>query len=54
MSADNATAVAAIRLGLHALRENVLGDTAAPQPAPGPYTWRALLCWILAGFGRTL
>ncbi|TDU67869.1 hypothetical protein [Streptomyces sp. KS 21] len=28
MSADNATAVAAIRLGLHALRENALGDTA--------------------------
>lgn len=28
MSADIATAVAAIRLGLHALRENALGDTA--------------------------
>ncbi|MFD3542305.1 hypothetical protein ACFWUQ_22845 [Streptomyces sp. NPDC058662] len=28
MSADTATAVAAIRLGLHALRENALGDTA--------------------------
>ncbi|MFI7359759.1 hypothetical protein ACIBTP_38235 [Streptomyces avidinii] len=28
MIADNATAVAAIRLGLHALRENALGDTA--------------------------
>ncbi|MET9324074.1 hypothetical protein ABZX75_28480 [Streptomyces sp. NPDC003038] len=28
MSADNPTAVAAIRLGLHALRENALGDTA--------------------------
>ncbi|WP_030387926.1 hypothetical protein [Streptomyces sp. NRRL S-241] len=28
MSADNATAVAAIHLGLHALRENALGDTA--------------------------
>ncbi|MEU2391944.1 hypothetical protein [Streptomyces sp. NPDC007369] len=28
MSADNATAVAAIRLGLSALRENALGDTA--------------------------
>ncbi|MDH6544112.1 hypothetical protein [Streptomyces sp. SPB4] len=28
MSADVTTAVAAIRLGLHALRENALGDTA--------------------------
>ncbi|WP_411107361.1 hypothetical protein [Streptomyces sp. cmx-4-9] len=28
MSADIATAAAAIRLGLHALRENALGDTA--------------------------
>lgn len=28
MSADITTAVAAIRLGLHALRENALGDTA--------------------------
>ncbi|MFD5935714.1 MULTISPECIES: hypothetical protein [unclassified Streptomyces] len=31
MSADNATAVAAIRLGLHTLRENALGDTADHQ-----------------------